>query len=151
MTLSHEVKIAFERNFNSDGFARTKLVTLEGEEPLGKAPSKFESLAAFIHLSDLHVCDSKSPARLEFLDRYADPDFDTRKQIDYVGTYRAQEFLSLQVVEAMVQAAAEAALRAAAEAKARAVAETTSMALASTLAARAAWHARRLGRWFKSE
>jgi metallophosphoesterase (TIGR03767 family) len=105
MTLSHEVKISFERTFNADGFARTKLVTLEGEEPGGKAPSKFEPLATFIHLSDLHVCDSQSPARLEFLDRYADPDFETRKQIDYVGTYRAQEFLSLQVVEAMVQAA----------------------------------------------
>lgn len=105
MTLSHEVKIGFARSFNADGFARTKLLALEGEAVLGQAPEKFESLAAFIHLSDLHVCDSQSPARLEFLDRYADPDYETREDIDYVGTYRAQEFLSLQVVEAMVQAA----------------------------------------------
>ena len=105
MTLGHEVKIGFKRTATADGFARTKLVTLEGEAPLGEAPKSFESLAAFIHLSDLHVCDSQSPARLEFLDRYADPDYETRKQVDYVGTYRAQEFLSLQVVEAMVQAA----------------------------------------------
>ncbi len=105
MTLSHEVKIGFKRSFNDEGFARTKLETHDGEAPLGEVPGQFESLAAFIHLSDLHVCDSQSPARLEFLDRYADPDFETRKDIDYVGTYRAQEFLSLQVVEAMVQAA----------------------------------------------
>jgi metallophosphoesterase (TIGR03767 family) len=105
MTLSHEVKIGFKRSINEQGFARTKLETLEGEPLVGASPEKFESLATFIHLSDLHVCDSQSPARLEFLDRYADPDFETRKDVDYVGTYRAQEFLSLQVVEAMVQAA----------------------------------------------
>jgi hypothetical protein len=89
MTLGHEVKIGFTRTFNAEGFARTKLTALEGEAPIGKAPTKFEALATFIHLSDLHVCDSQSPARLEFLDRYADPDFETRKSIDYVGTYRA--------------------------------------------------------------
>jgi metallophosphoesterase (TIGR03767 family) len=105
MTLSHEVKISFERSFSKDGFARTSLKTGEGEQPQGQAPTAFTPLATFIHLSDLHVCDSQSPARLEFLDRYADPDYETRKQIDYVGTYRAQEFLSLQVVEAMVQSA----------------------------------------------
>jgi metallophosphoesterase (TIGR03767 family) len=105
MTLSHEVKIGFKRAINADGFARTKLVALEGEQPIGTAPKEYESLATFIHLSDLHVCDSQSPARLEFLDRYADPDYETRKDVDYVGTYRAQEFLSLQVVEAMVQSA----------------------------------------------
>jgi metallophosphoesterase (TIGR03767 family) len=105
MTLSHEVKIGFKRTFNSEGFARTKLIAEEGEVVLGESPKKFEALATFIHLSDLHVCDSQSPARLEFLDRYADPDFETRKDVDYVGTYRAQEFLSLQVVEAMVQSA----------------------------------------------
>ena len=105
MTLSHEVKIGYSRSFNSAGFARTKLATTEGEVPQGKAPQKFEALATFIHLSDLHVCDSQSPARLEFLDRFADPDYQTRKDVDYVGTYRAQEFLSLQVVEAMVQSA----------------------------------------------
>ncbi len=33
-----------------------------------------ESLLATAHLSDLHVCDSQSPARVEFLDRFADPD-----------------------------------------------------------------------------
>lgn len=105
MTLSHEVKIGFNRSINDEGFSRTELVALPGEAPVGSAPEKFESLATFIHLSDLHVCDSQSPARLEFLDRYADPDFETRKDIDYVGTYRAQEFLSIQVVEAMVQSA----------------------------------------------
>ena len=62
-------------------------------------------LATFIHMSDLHICDTQSPARVEFLDRYADPDFESRAIIDYVGTYRPQEFLTLQVLEAMVQSA----------------------------------------------
>jgi metallophosphoesterase (TIGR03767 family) len=121
MTLSHEVKIGFKRTVNAEGFARTKLVEIEGEALIGKAPNQFEALATFIHLSDLHVCDSQSPARLEFLDRYADPDYESRKDVDYVGTYRAQEFLSLQVVEAMVQSANRVTVGPLAQAKVDAV------------------------------
>jgi len=79
------------------------LVHDKGEFPVGTSPDDRESIATFIHLSDLHVCDSQSPARLEFLDRFADPDHPFSAMIGYVGTYRAQEFLSTQVVEAMVQ------------------------------------------------
>ena len=81
------------------------LVHDKGEFPLGPTPTSFENIATFIHLSDLHVCDSQSPARLEFLDRLADPDHPLSELIGYVGTYRAQEFLTTQVVEAMVDSA----------------------------------------------
>ena len=77
----------------------------EGEAPLGDVPIKFEKLAAFIHLSDIHICDTQSPARLEFLDRIADPDNPLSALVPYIGTYRAQEFLSVQVFEAMISAA----------------------------------------------
>jgi 3',5'-cyclic AMP phosphodiesterase CpdA len=58
-------------------------------------------------MSDLHLCDAASPARLEFLDRLADPDSPLSALVPYVGTYRAQEFLTTQVLEAMVRAANE--------------------------------------------
>ena len=98
-------RISFKRTTAANGFTRTSLVLENPEEMLGETPADAKPLATFIHLSDLHVCDAKSPARIEFLDRYADPDYETRQQIDYVGTYRPQEFLTLQVVEAMVRAA----------------------------------------------
>ncbi|XRQ12775.1 TIGR03767 family metallophosphoesterase [Actinomadura welshii] len=56
-------------------------------------------LVAFGHLTDVHVLDAQSPARVEFIDRFRDlisgfPE----------GGYRPQELLSTQVGEAMVQA-----------------------------------------------
>jgi metallophosphoesterase (TIGR03767 family) len=59
------------------------------------------ALLTLAHLSDLHLCDAQSPARVEFLDRYADPDL---ALVEEVGTYRAQELLTAQVAEAMVRA-----------------------------------------------
>jgi len=89
---------------NSDN--RWKGLSLDrGEAPLGESPEIAKVIASFIHLSDLHICDAASPARLEFLDRIADPDNPLSAMVPYVGTYRAQEFLTTQVLEAMVQAA----------------------------------------------
>jgi metallophosphoesterase (TIGR03767 family) len=79
----------------------------QGEPVLGKEPRNYKVLANFIHLSDLHICDAQSPARLEFLDRIADPDNPLSAMVPYVGTYRAQEFLTAQVLEAMVVASNE--------------------------------------------
>jgi metallophosphoesterase (TIGR03767 family) len=67
-------------------------------------------LITIAHLSDLHVCDAQSPARAEFLDRWADPDSPVRDDLDEVGCYRAQELLTAQVAEAMVSAVNEAAV-----------------------------------------
>jgi metallophosphoesterase (TIGR03767 family) len=63
-----------------------------------------EPLLAVAHLSDLHVCDHQSPARVEFLDRWADPDSPILEQLEEVGAYRANELLNVQVVEACVRA-----------------------------------------------
>ncbi len=85
----------------------TDLVMDSGEIAVGSEPRERKALATFIHLSDLHICDAASPARLEFLDRIADPDSPLSALVPYVGTYRAQEFLTTQVLEAMVRAANE--------------------------------------------
>jgi metallophosphoesterase (TIGR03767 family) len=102
--LTTGARLGFERSKAANGFTRTSLKAEAGEPMQGEAPVVSAPLATFIHLSDLHVCDAKSPARVEFLDRYADPDYATREHFEYVGTYRPQEFLTLQVIEAMVQA-----------------------------------------------
>ena len=64
-------------------------------------------LLTLAHLSDLHVCDAQSPARVEYLDRWADPDSPIVDKVGHVGTYRPQEPLTAQVVESMVQAVNE--------------------------------------------
>ncbi len=61
-------------------------------------------LLSVAHLSDLHICDSQSPGRVEFLDRFADPDSPLIEHLDEVGMYRAQEGLTTHVVDAMVRA-----------------------------------------------
>jgi metallophosphoesterase (TIGR03767 family) len=58
----------------------------------------------FAQFSDTHVMDSQSPARVELLDRFADPDQLPAGDDRIVGTYRAQELFTAQVVEATVQA-----------------------------------------------
>ena len=49
------------------------LKKVSGEGHLGNLPQG-ETLVVFGHLSDLHVCDAESPSRIEYLDRYSDPD-----------------------------------------------------------------------------
>lgn len=69
---------------------RTDITTVRAEKP--------EPLAAFGHLSDLHIIDDQSPTRVEFLDRYNDaPD----SGWPFSAGYRAHEFLSLHLVDAM--------------------------------------------------
>jgi metallophosphoesterase (TIGR03767 family) len=62
-----------------------------------------EVLGCIWHLSDVHVCDAESPARLEYLDRYSDPDSPYRDDLGDIGTYRPQEAMTVQVAVAMVQ------------------------------------------------
>ena len=84
-----------------------ELLFEKGESVNGDEPLNAQIIAAFIHLSDIHICDAASPARLEFLDRIADPDNPLSQLVPYIGSYRAQEFLTTQVLEAMVTAANE--------------------------------------------
>lgn len=100
-----KVRIEIVRKELSNGLVTSKLVHAQPEPVLGEAPVIDRVLASFIHFSDIHICDTQSPARLEFLDRLADPDHPMQPVVKYIGTYRPQEFLSVQVAEAMVAAA----------------------------------------------
>lgn len=62
-----------------------------------------QTIACLWHLSDLHICDAESPARLEYLDRFSDPDSEYREALGDIGTYRPQEILTVQVATAMVE------------------------------------------------
>lgn len=62
-------------------------------------------LLAFSQLTDLHVADAQSPARVEFLDRYGDPDSTSWGSV-LTASYRPQEMLSAHVVDAMTRAVA---------------------------------------------
>jgi metallophosphoesterase (TIGR03767 family) len=78
------------------------LVTGPGEQREHTVPSG-EVLGCLWHLSDLHVCDAESPARLEYLDRHSDPDSPFREDLGDIGTYRPQEILTVQVATMMVR------------------------------------------------
>jgi metallophosphoesterase (TIGR03767 family) len=62
------------------------------------------SLAAFAQLTDMHLIDAQSPARVEFLDRLDDPGSPVAAQVPFDSAYRPWEMLTAHVAEAMVQA-----------------------------------------------
>ena len=79
------------------------LVVEQGQQHLNDLPNG-RVLTVLGHLSDLHVCDPESPSRLQYLDRLSDPDSEWKEKVGHMGTYRAQEILTTQVVTAMVDA-----------------------------------------------
>jgi len=80
------------------------LDTSVSELPAAKISSFGRHLMTIAHISDTHVCDSQSPARLPFTDRYGDPHHPYAAEIGGpVGNYRAQEMLTTQVFNAVVQ------------------------------------------------
>ncbi len=93
---------------NAGGYRRLESAPGEAHghrtELAGRPESDGHALLTVAHLSDLHLCDAQSPARVELLDRWADPDSPIRAELEEVGTYRAQELLSAQVAESMVRA-----------------------------------------------
>jgi metallophosphoesterase (TIGR03767 family) len=58
-------------------------------------------LLSFVHLTDVHVIDAQSPARVEFLDRYNDG---PGSSLIFSSAYRPQEMLMPQFADAMVRA-----------------------------------------------
>ena len=60
------------------------------------------ALVAFAQLTDLHLIDAQSPARVEYLDRYSDGKAGAALPLS--SAWRPQETLTLQVLETMVQA-----------------------------------------------
>jgi metallophosphoesterase (TIGR03767 family) len=61
-------------------------------------------IVALGQLTDIHVMDAQSPARVEFLDRYNDPGYPLAPFLPFDSSYRAHEMLTAQVSEAMVRA-----------------------------------------------
>ena len=59
------------------------------------------SVLAFAHLTDIHVVDAESPARVEYLDRYNDG---PGEPLVFGAAYRAQEFLSPHIADSIVAA-----------------------------------------------
>ena len=72
---------------------------LGGHGPLGT----LRPLVSFLQVSDLHVTDAQSSIRAEWLDRLGDDDSPLRSVLGPIGTYRTQESLTAQVVEAMAR------------------------------------------------
>jgi metallophosphoesterase (TIGR03767 family) len=62
------------------------------------------ALLAFSQLTDIHVMDTQSPARVEYLDRYDDPDNPFASLLPFESSYRSQEMMSAHVSDAMVGA-----------------------------------------------
>jgi metallophosphoesterase (TIGR03767 family) len=59
------------------------------------------ALLSFVHLTDIHVIDAQSPARVEFTDRYNDG---PGSPLIFGSAYRPQEFLTPQVSDSIVSA-----------------------------------------------
>ncbi len=68
-----------------------------------RRPREPRPLLAFAHLTDVHIVDHQSPARVEFLDRYNDPGSRFAGFANVSGSYRPNEMLSVQVADAMVR------------------------------------------------
>jgi metallophosphoesterase (TIGR03767 family) len=62
------------------------------------------SLASFVQFTDLHIVDNQSPARVEFMDRYADFGSPHFHSYPTDSSYRPHESLSTHLTEAMCQA-----------------------------------------------
>ncbi|WP_051807300.1 TIGR03767 family metallophosphoesterase [Actinoplanes subtropicus] len=61
-------------------------------------------VAAFAQMTDLHIVDDQSPLRVEFLDAYANPGPPHFATYPTAASYRPQESMSTQVVDAMCRA-----------------------------------------------
>jgi len=81
-----------------------ELESASGESLIGQAPlADATPLLTFIHISDLHICDAQSPARVELMDRFADPHHPMSAVVPFVGAYRAQEIMTTQTLESMIR------------------------------------------------
>ncbi len=64
-----------------------------------------QPVTAFAHLTDVHMVDAQSPARVEYVDRLEDKYADGDPTIGMLqSSYRPQEMLTMQTADAMVRA-----------------------------------------------
>lgn len=75
-----------------------------GVEAGAARAKKRRGLLAFAQLSDVHVVDHQSPGRVEWTDRYDDPNSTGQVPGIFASAYRPQEMLTAQVGDAMVRA-----------------------------------------------
>jgi metallophosphoesterase (TIGR03767 family) len=61
-----------------------------------------DSLLSIAHFTDIHLVDAQSPARVEFLDRFADPGQGC-ESVPFASAHRPQETLTLHILEAMIR------------------------------------------------
>lgn len=71
-------------------------------EAHGRNVNAKTSLLNVVHFTDIHIIDAQSPARVEFLDRYADPG-NGCESVPFSSAHRPQETLTLHVLEAMIR------------------------------------------------
>lgn len=74
-----------------------------GTTPVAGRHGRRTAVLSFVHLTDIHVVDAQSPARVEFLDRYNDG---PGSPLIFSAAYRPQEMLMPHFSDAMVQAIA---------------------------------------------
>ena len=67
-------------------------------------PARRRGIVAMGQLTDMHLMDAQSPARVEFLDRLDDPGSPYAAALPFQGAYRAQDMLTTHVAEATVRA-----------------------------------------------
>jgi metallophosphoesterase (TIGR03767 family) len=79
---------------------RVTRTDLAGE---GHTPATRRPILHLAHLTDTHVLDAASPGRFEFANRL----YDNEELRHLLPTYRPQEMLSVQALEAMIQAVNE--------------------------------------------
>ncbi len=72
-----------------------------GAKALRGREGRRRSLLAFAHLTDIHVVDAQSPARVEYTDRYNDG---PGSPLIFSAAYRAHEMLTAQVADSIVGA-----------------------------------------------
>ncbi len=89
----------FRRHVTGPGELYTLRSDLGGIPSPGRRSTR-RPLAAFVQLTDIHVQDTQSPARFEFLDRISD----STPQIPFQAAYRPHEMLTVQVADATVRA-----------------------------------------------
>ncbi len=98
---------------NSRGFAKVAVddgerhrvrTTLGIAARPGRARRR-RALASFVQLSDVHIQDSQSPLRVEFLDRFSDGYDGNDPEAGFAATaHRPQEIVTAQVAESMIRA-----------------------------------------------
>lgn len=63
------------------------------------------AVLSFAHLTDVHIVDAQSPARVEYVDRFEDKYSESDPTTGlFTSAYRPQEILTTQVADAMVRA-----------------------------------------------